>query len=131
LKDAGFDLADLADPALVPAPFKFGGKPCFDNHFGKFAAHDAAAKGNHVGIVVLLGKARCGRVAAEGAPYPRYLVGGKRNTRAGAADQNTAVADALRYSLRRFVTIDGIIARFRRIAAIVDNVKILCPSKRR
>ena len=67
---------------------KLGVEPLVDNHLGELGAHDAGAKGEHVGIVVHAGELGAEGLGAHNGAYALDLVGSQADTDAGATDQD-------------------------------------------
>ena len=59
------------------------------NHLGQFRAYHTGAKGQNVGVIVLLGELSGVRLTANHSPDPRYLIGRQGDSYAGAADEDT------------------------------------------
>ena len=74
------------------AAAEIGGGQESPHHFhGRFGSDDAAAEGQHVGVVVFAGEARGHYVMGEGGANARDFVGGDGNADAGASDRDAQI----------------------------------------
>ena len=86
-----FDFGDLIDAALVPAALEGGAEPERDDFVGEAEGDDAAAHGEHVGVVVLARHAGGVEIVAERGADAGDLVGGDLLALAAAADDDAAI----------------------------------------
>jgi hypothetical protein len=105
-----FDSSNHVHTALVAFSQELSVQPLLYNHLGQFRAYHTGAKGQNVGVIVLLGELSGVRLTANHSPDPGYLIGRQGDSYAGAADEDTPVAFAgnygvcYRFSVNRIVT---------------------------
>ena len=73
------DLVEEVNATLVTTALKLGVEPLVDDHLGELGAHDAGAKGEHVGIVVHAGELGAEGLGAHDGAYALDLVGSQTN----------------------------------------------------
>ena len=101
---------------------KLGVEPLVDNHLGELGAHDAGAKGEHVGVVVHTGELGAEGLGAHDGAYALDLIGSQANPDAGAADEDAQVDVAVGNGLTHLVAGDGVVKALGGVGAKVHNL---------
>src|SRR4051812_38516154 len=86
---------DLIDAPLMPSTGERGVEPEREDVVRQPEGDDASAHGEHVGVVVLAGKARRIKIVAEGGPHSGHLVGGNLLALPAAAEHDAAIGLSL------------------------------------
>ena len=116
------DLVEEIDATLVAAALKLGVEPFVDNHLGELGAHDASAKGEHVGIVVHAGELGAEGLGAHDGANALDLIGGQADADAGTADQDTQVDVTVGNGLTHLVAGDGVVKALGGVGAKVHDL---------
>ena len=116
------DLVEEVNATLVTTALKLGVEPLVDNHLGELGAHDAGAKGEHVGVVVHAGELGAEGLGAYDGANTFDLVGSQADADAGTADQDTQVDVTVGHGLTHLVAGDGVIEALGGVGAIVHDL---------
>ena len=103
------DLVEEVNATLVTTALKLSVEPLVDDHLGELGAHDAGAKGEHVGVVVHAGELGAEGLGAHNGAYALDLVGSQTNPDAGATDEDAQVDVAVGNGLTHLVAGDGVL----------------------
>src|SRR4051812_35798257 len=87
-------MAQLIDPALVPAAAEGGGEKGLDAGLGHLDPDEPRADGDDVGVVMLAGETRRERLGNERGAAGRVAVGGDRYADARAAQGDAEIGAA-------------------------------------
>ena len=116
------DLVEKVNAALVTTALKLGVEPLVDDHLGELGAHDAGAKGEHVGIVVYARELGAEGLGAHNGAYALDLVGSQANPDTGATDEDAQVDVAVGNGLTHLVAGDGVVKALGGVGAKVHDL---------
>lgn len=116
------DLIEEVDATLVTAALKLGVKPLVDDHLGELGAHDAGAKGKHIGVVVHARELGAEGLGAHDGAHALDLVGGQADADASAADQDAQVDVTVSNCLAHLVAGDGVVEALGGVGAKVHDL---------
>ena len=108
------DLRDFIEASLMAATEVGGGQEGLHHFDGGFAGNNAAAKGEHVGVIVFAGEARGVHIMRECGANTRHFVRGNGNSNAGAANGDSQVRLVRNDSLADRLAVIGIVHGFFR-----------------
>ena len=97
-------------------------KPLVDDHLGELGAHDAGAKGEHVGIVVHARELGAEGLGAHNGAYALDLVGSQANPDTGATDEDAQVDVAVGNGLTHLLAGDGVVKALAGVGAKVHDL---------
>ena len=97
-------------------------KPLVDDHLGELGAHDAGAKGEHVGIVVHARELGAEGLGAHNGAYALDLVGSQASPDTGATDEDAQVDVAVGNGLTHLVAGDGVVKALGGVGAKVHDL---------
>lgn len=118
-----FDLGDFVDALLVAATGVGGGQEGLHHFDGLGAGDDAAAKGQHVGVIVFAGEAGGEHVMGEASTDSGDFIGGDGNANAAAADDDAEIVLLRGHALADgFAKVGVVHGFFRGGALIIDEV---------
>ena len=106
----------------MTAALELGIEPLVDDHLGELGAHDAGAKGEHVGVVVHARELGAEGLGAHDGTNALDLVGGQANPDTGAADQDAQIDVAVGYGFAHLVAGDGVIKALGGVGAKVHDL---------
>lgn len=116
------DLVEEVNATLVTTALKLGVEPLVDNHLSELGAHDAGAKGEHVGVVVHTGELGAEGLGAHDGAHALYLVSSQADTDAGATDEDAQVDVAVGNGLTHLVAGDGVVKALGGVGAKVHDL---------